>query len=406
MPGPGGTQQAFEVQHQPQHVNLLRGQSGPVIEKPSSYQFGKQTVSGAAAGAVSAGWIGSAIGAGVGLVGDVVGYFANKKQQERANKFNKEQAEASFAREQMAQREVAQWNSEMAQVERLKKAGLSPALAYGQMSPSTMQAASSDAASAAAMPNQSFGGAASGAEAGASAAISAIQADALIGLQQAEGAKAQVERMQIEIDNITRHRQNLAQLEAQLASGNLDRASAERVRLLMDVEKQQLESSIDNLKASTSQFNANAAYISGPQTNLANADIGLKSAQTATEKERPALLQSEKALNEENAKLSQQQKMESMEREASLYYANREYSAHWNMVESVLKSHDIDLKYTPAAIKFLTALYPEIAQKGTQAIESWIDGGQWIDFFSRWLASKNIGRANAFGHILEDEKKN
>lgn len=406
MPGPAGTQQAYNIQHLPQHVKLQRGQRGPVIEQPKQYQFGKSTVTGASAGAASGGWIGAAIGAGVGLAGDVVGYFTNKKQQERANEFNKQQAADAFAREQMAQREAAHWNSEQAQVERLKKAGLSPALAYGQMSPSTMQAANSSAASAAPMPNQDFSGAASGAEAGANAAISAQQAESLIELQSAQGAKTELERIQLEIDNITRHRQNIAGIEQQLAAANLDKATKSRLELLMQEEKNQLLASIDNLKASSANFGAQAKFISGAQTSQALADANLKAAQTTTEKERPALVKAQVETEWSSSNLNVHLARESEERKNQVYLANKEYSSHWDAIEGLLEDYGINKAYTPIAVKFLSALYPEIAAKGSQAVESWIDGGTWIDFFARWISSKNIGRANAFGHILGDEKKN
>lgn len=284
MPGPAGTYQAYQVQHLPANPQLLRGASGPTIEKPQHYQFGKQIATGAAAGASSGGWIGAAIGAGVGLVGDIIGWRVNKKAQKDAQEFNKEQADKAYGRELAASREAAHWNSEGAQLERLKAAGLSPALAYQGLGPSTMQAASASPASSPAPPVADFNADGLGVY---NAATQSRAVDATAQLQASEGAKMDVERLQIEIDNLTRHQSNIAAFEQLLSQKGLNEVSADKIRQLLELEKSQLSETISNIQASTQKINTESTFISGVQTNLVKSQTSLANAQTKTEGERP-----------------------------------------------------------------------------------------------------------------------
>ena len=107
---------------------------------------GSGTLGGAGLGAVLGGPVGAGIGAAVGLGTDLWQVIAARKNSEKANEEARDAAAEQAARNSAEVRAARAYNSEQAQIRRMRMAGLSPGLAYGQMSPSTAQAASSDKA--------------------------------------------------------------------------------------------------------------------------------------------------------------------------------------------------------------------------------------------------------------------
>lgn len=403
MPGPGG-----------QDPVLSRGQMtySPPGGQPEETQ--KQN------------YLGSALSAIAGKAGPIVGaafdYFTqlqsqheqesyNSREAAKARAFSAQQASAAQAFNRGEARWAAAWNSPEHQVQQFKAAGLSPGLMMGQMSPSTAQAAtgspgaSSQAASAAAS-SSNFGKA-------VDSMIQKKAVDSTAALQSTEAARNEVESLHVQIDNMSLHQRNLASYEQMLASGELDRENAERVRILRDNEAEQLRESINNLIASTKKLDAESKFIAEVQSpnvqsqtslnrsqkGLVDAQKGLVDAQTTTEKERPELVRQQAQSESFNQDLA-------AARVTEINLANREYRTMWDHIEKVLVDHGYDKNYTPFALKFLSHAFPEVAQKGAQVIESWLDAGNWLQFFGRWISSMNIGRANAYEHIQQDEKKN
>ena len=103
------------------------------------------TLDGAASGSAFGPW-GAGIGAAIGLVSDLWQARYAKKRAKEANKEARRAAAESSARLSSEARAARNYNSEQAQIRRIRMAGLSPGVAYGQMSPSTAQPASQDKA--------------------------------------------------------------------------------------------------------------------------------------------------------------------------------------------------------------------------------------------------------------------
>lgn len=388
MPGPAGTYSAYQVQHLPSNANLLKGSRGPTIEKPQKYLFGKGLVSGTAAGASSGGWIGAAIGAGVGLIGDIIGWRQSKKAQKQAQKFNKDEADKAYGRSLASEREAAAYNSEAAQVERMKAAGLSPALAYQQMGPSTMSGVSASPASSPAAPVADFNADGLGV---ANAAIQARAVDATSKLQATEGAKMDVERLQLEIDNLTRHQQNIAQYENMLSQKGLNEATASRLRELLALEKSQLVETIANISSSTKKLDAESAFIAGPQTQKVASDI--------------ALNKSTIDLQGYQASLTEKQRQKLISEIDSIdFKLDNDYDLR-DAVKELLAEHDIDPRYWKYVTEFLSDVGPRVVSQTSETLLSWFKADNWINLFSRWISSKNIGKSNSYEHIMQDDEK-
>lgn len=364
----------------------------PII---STYDKNEFSPKGSFVGAVQGGLPGFIFG----LASDVTSYFLNKKSSERANKFASEEAEKAFAREYAASLEAREYNSEMNQVERMKKAGLSPALAYGQLSSSAMQPPSSSAASASQQAPASFDGAVEGATQGMRIGIDAQKAESLIDLQSQQSAKTSVERVQVEIDNLTRNKTNIANYEALLASRDLDDATRRRIITLLDTEKEQLGETIRNLRAATSKLGVETEFISGAQTEQAHAASYLAYEQGKTQK-------SVRDLNEEHVNLSATQRKKIISEINRIDYDLDNDLEARQAVKDKLDEYGIDPRYWRYVSDFLREVAPEVTHDVTKSLSSWISGDNWIPFFGRWLSSKNIGRSNAFEHIIDgDDKK-
>lgn len=382
MPGPAG-----------QEEYVFRGDKGPTIDKPQSYPFGSKMVTGAAAGAASGGWVGSAVGAGIGLIGDTISYFANKRATEKANARAEKAAASAFYREQASQREAAEWNSEAAQVSRMKAAGLSPALLYNQMGPSTMGAASGSAANIQQQAPADFD--TSGAY---NSYLKSKEIDNLASLQRSQSALNEVEVLKTQIDNMTLHQRNIADMELQLSQMDKNSAEAQKLRQLLDLERDQLSESINNIAASTRKIGAETEFISGAQTanvrsqtaeNLAN--IELIGEKVATEK-------TVQGLNQE------QQKKLVAEINQIDFVLDNNYDFR-DAVKDKLEEHGIDPRYWKYVTDFLSDVGPRVTAQTSETLLSWFKADNWFNLFSRWLASKNIGRANSYEHIIQDEEK-
>lgn len=107
--------------------------------------FGSKTVSGTGAGSAFGPW-GAAVGAAAGLASDIWQAVYAKRRAKEANEEAKKAAAESSARSSAEARAARNWNSEQAQIRRMRMAGLSPGLAYGNMSPSTAQPSTQDKA--------------------------------------------------------------------------------------------------------------------------------------------------------------------------------------------------------------------------------------------------------------------
>ena len=106
----------------------------------STHNFGSNTASGASIGSAF-GPYGALLGSAVGLGTDIWQAVYAKRRAAEANEESRKAAAQASARSSAEARAARNWNSEQQQIRRMRMAGLSPGLAYGQMSPSTAVAA-------------------------------------------------------------------------------------------------------------------------------------------------------------------------------------------------------------------------------------------------------------------------
>lgn len=257
--------------------------STPPVTNKANYS---NTAKGVATGGMSGGWIGAAIGAASGLITDIWTQRSADRRAREANENARRNAAEANAASIAEARSAREWNSEQNQIRRMRMAGLSPGLAYGQMSPSTAQAADIKQAEThqADTPQMRSG----------DELLKAIQllinqqnANTQAAAQQSTAGLQSSQELINRIDALTRNQSNLSDVMLRVAQSDLaDAQKVEIFRLLAGKEKLQ-SATEENLNANTRAANANANVVEQTGVGLAQSEIALNAAKTATEKERP-----------------------------------------------------------------------------------------------------------------------
>lgn len=318
------------------------------VVKPFAYEnstsavhpkgFLNSTRSGASAGSSFGPW-GAGIGAAVGLVSDLWQLHAAKKAAERANEESRRAADAASARNAAEARAARNWNSEQAQIRRMRMAGLSPGLAYGQMSPSIAQAASAEKQDVHKADTPKFDN---------ESILHAIQL--LINQQNANTqALAQQSTSELQgsqtqlnlIDKVYRGAEYQANIANVLANTSL--TDAEKIKILKTLD--------NNVRLLGSQ--ADAAAAASRQSNAAA---------NVTEQTGVDLAISQTAVNNASASLNAQQ-----EKVIKLTYDLD--NAQWNSIQKFMKDNNIDVGLAPLVMKAINS----IAEQSGSTVKTIID---------------------------------
>lgn len=255
--------------------------------------------------------------------------WTQKKADDRAERANKAAQHAAAEQANRAHAEALSarnWNSEQAQISRLKMAGLSPGLAYGSMSPVAAQAASTDKADVSKADTPNFD------------TRSLLEAlDLMIRQQQANTAAAaqqstsnlQASQTDLNlIDKVYRSQQFEADIANILASK--DKSAAEKLEILTLLADRQR-----NIQSSTS------ANESAARAAIANAEV--------TEQTGVDLAKSQIASNKSSASLNAQQ-------EKSLKLQYQIDDAQWTAVQGFMKEYGYGELLTPLVMKALSSI--------------------------------------------------
>lgn len=255
--------------------------------------------------------------------------WTQKKADERAAIANKQAQRAAAEQANRAHAEAVSarnWNSEQSQISRLRMAGLSPGLAYGNMSPIPAQAASTDKADVTKADTPNFD---------TRALLEAL--DVMIKQQQANTAAAaqqstsnlQASQTDLNlIDKVYRSQQFEADIANVLASK--DKSAAEKLEILSLLADRQR-----NIQSQTS-VNESAARASNAAANV-------------TEQTGVDLALSQIASNMSSASLNAQQ-----EQSLKLQYSIDD--AQWKAVQGFMKEYGYGELLTPLVMKGLSSI--------------------------------------------------
>lgn len=217
-------------------------------------------------------FLGSFISAAGGIVSDIWQSNMAQSAARYANRISRENAARANAASIAEARAAREWNSEQQQIRRMRMAGLSPGLAYGQMSPSTAQAANIQQADSHKPDTPQLRGADELIKA-LKLMIDQQQADTAAAAQ-ASNATLQGSQTQLNlIDALTRNQSNLTNI-AEVAARK-DWTDAQKLELItLLAGKQQIQNAeVENLNASARNANANAAVVEATGVRAAESEI-------------------------------------------------------------------------------------------------------------------------------------
>lgn len=297
----------------------------------STRNFGSHTLSGVTRGAV-AGPYGAAAGAALGLAGDIWEMVASRQRAERANQESQKAAMEASARSSAEARAARNWNSEESQIRRMRMAGLSPGLAYGQMSPSTAQPAPQEKADVhkADTPKLNSDDLLRALQ----LLVQQQQADTALAAQQSSSALQGSQTQLNLIDSLTRNQANLANIGKILSDESLNDAQKNRIITLLVGEQNLLDAQAFNQNANARLSNADADVVEN--TGLAKAE-------------------SEIARNNASANLSNQE-AKALQLE---YDIN---STEWNNLKSFLAEYNFGDMVAPIALRAIRSLADNTGQ--------------------------------------------
>lgn len=291
----------------------------PVHMKGFVNGTGKNTISGASTGFSFGGPVGAAIGGVLGLGTDIWQAVYAKKRAKEANEEAKQAAARASAQNANEARAARNYNSEQAQIRRLRMAGLSPGLAYGNLSPSTAQPASAEKADISKADTPKFDN--ESILRALELLVKQQQADTQLAAQQStaglQGSQTQLNL----IDALTRNESNLANIRGVLSSSSLNDAQKLEVLTLLFGKK-------ENLSANTRNTLANARVTEGTGIPLAQSQI---------------------AANNASASLNAQQ-----EKVIKLTYDLD--NAQWNSIKNFMKDNEIDESFAPIVMKAINSI--------------------------------------------------
>lgn len=296
------------------------------------------TLNGAASGSAFGPW-GAGIGAAVGLISDLWQARYAKKRAKEANEEARRAAAESSARLSSEARAARNYNSEQAQIRRIRMAGLSPGVAYGQMSPSTAQPASQDKADVYKADTPKFDN---------ESILHALQL--LINLQNAntqaaaQQSTSALQGSQIDlnlIDKLYKGAEYQANIASILSNNKLTDAKKIETLKLLAGRQTLLESQ------------ANASDAAARQSNAAA---------NVTERTGVDLAKSQTAANNASAALNAQQ-----EKVIKLTYDLD--NAQWNSIQKFMKDNGYDQSLAPLVMKAINS----IAEQSGATVRTIID---------------------------------
>lgn len=320
----------------------------PVHKKGFVNGTGKNTISGASTGFSFGGPVGAAIGGVLGLGTDIWQAVYAKKRAKEANEEAKQAAARASAQNANEARAARNYNSEQAQIRRLRMAGLSPGLAYGNMSPSTAQPASAEKADISKADTPKFDN--ESILRALELLVKQQQADTQLAAQQSS-ADLQGSQTQLNlIDALTRNESNLANIRGVLSSSSLNDAQKLEVLTLLFGKK-------ENLDVNTRKTLADALVTEGTGIDLAKSIIGSNKANArnanananVTEKTGVDLANSQ-IFNNNTSGLLHNQMREQME-----YQYNLDKD-QMSALQNYMDQHGIDESYAPIVLAALQSI--------------------------------------------------
>lgn len=359
----------------------------------------KNAASGAAAGSVWAGVPGAVVGGLFGVGNSIAENRAQKNADKRSRKFQDEQAQKQFDRQRYFDNLEKRWNSEQAQLQRMRDAGLNPNLVYGQLSDST---ASTPSVPLGSVPNgvtRDFDVASSalqGSQIGVDSILKAAQVD---NLNQNTANQFQ-DTQGKEIENRFKEAGIIQTLTEQLERINKIRADI----LKTDADTKTVDALRDSLvEQLASEISLNKQRVDESKQNVEKSKQDVSESKSRVDVNKQNITESKQRVDESKQRIdeSKQNINESKSRER-LNNSNRifkdvetkdlvrKYSLNidqYRMIHDFVKKHDLpegsEKSIIDALNSFAEATGKTIPEVTGNILEDWLSASTWLNYLAQ-----------------------
>lgn len=334
----------------------------------------------AAAGAIGAAFVDAA----AGQARDAMQFKRQRLLNRENNKFNADEARKQRAAAAAAQTRQENYNSEVAQVQRLRKAGLNPALLYGGATSSSgvssMSAASAAPSSYTPTGNQlDLSGALSGSS---DMDLQAAQVENLRTntASQAEDVASKTttnkyldSKTNIELLKMLQEYENLKKQGA-LSQADLDWYERTKTATLAQIQAQ-----TDKALAETTNVQAETIYLEDVKTPLTKSETALNKEKAKTEKTIRDLNVSAEQRNYAEKALSQSQIMNNTATRNEILRKYGIDKAETDLIEKALDKIGLSKGWTNAVLD----VFGEFRKETGKGLGEFFSGDNWINFLGR-----------------------
>lgn len=381
----------------------------PPRKKPIIVQKSQQSTNvlrDTARGAVS----GGVVGAAAGFMNSAIENNQQMAADRRARAFQDEQASKQFHRQRYFDDLEKRWNSEQAQLSRMKMAGLNPNLVYGEMSASTVSTPNSPLAST---PNGSVRDfdIQQGAAAGSAVGIDTLYKKAVIDNTNQNTANQLEDTIGKDIENRYKQTGILQTLMEQIERINKIRADAEKsgaetktIDAIRDslleqysseiaLNKQKVDESKQSVSESQSRVSVNEQNIKESQSR-----VKVNEQQVRESVERIKKINSEIDVNDTvirlNNALTNLRDIETKDLLLKYHLDNDQYQ----LINKYVHDNDLPAGSEKVIIQalenFAQSTGKSIPEMATKVIGSWLDAGNWLNFIAQQRRSDVIEQGN------------
>lgn len=347
------------------------------------------TAVGAASGGAAAGPAGAAVGGAFGLVNSFFENGAQKAADKRSRKWQDEQATKQFNRQKYFDSLEKRWNSEQSQVQRFKDAGLNPNLMYGDLSAST---ASTPQVPLPSTPNgvtRDFSvdsSALQGAQTGIDSVLKAAQTDNL----NQNTAKTFQDTISADIENRYKETGIVQTLMEQIERINKLRADIEKTGADTKTVDALRDSLVEQLSA---EIALNKQRVEESKQNVEKSQQDVKESKSRVDVNKQNIKESNQRIDESKQNINESKSRERLNNSNRVFKdvetkdLVRKYSIDMNqyrMIHDFVKKHDLpagsEKSIIDALNRFAESTGTTIPKVTGEVIESWLDGGNWLNY--------------------------
>ena len=346
-----------------------------------------------ASGASSNAWAGvpgAVVGGTFGLFNSIAENRAQKNADKRSREFQDEQAKKQFDRQKYFDSLEKRWNSEQAQLQRMRDAGLNPNLVYGQLADSTVGTPSVPLGNTPNGVTRDFdvsSSALQGAQIGIDSILKAAQTDNLnqntaktfqdtvaADIENRYKETGIVQSLMEQLERINKYRADILKTGADTKTVDALRDSLlEQLATEIELNKQRVNESKQNVEKSKQDVSESKSRIDVNKQTIKESGQRIKQSEQDIEesKSRVSL----------NKAIEQLRNVETKDLLLKYHISDDQYQLINKFVHKNNLPAGSEKVIISALENFAQSTGKIIPEVTGQVIESWLDGGNWLNYF-------------------------